>query len=85
MELINTLIDVYNLPPLTAFLLGILTSVSPCPLATNITAMAYLSKDLQGKRSLVRGLLYVAGRIASYTVLAFVMAAGISAFRLSSV
>ncbi|MDD5469735.1 MAG: aromatic aminobenezylarsenical efflux permease ArsG family transporter, partial [Candidatus Peribacteraceae bacterium] len=42
-------------------------------------------KDLQGKRSLVRGLLYVAGRIASYTVLAFVMAAGISAFRLSSV
>ena len=85
MELINTWIDAYNLPPLTAFLLGVLTSVSPCPLATNITAMAYLSKDLDGKRSLLRGLLYVAGRMASYTALALVMAAGISAFRLSSI
>ena len=85
MDLINTWIGVYNLPPLTAFLLGILTSLSPCPLATNITAMAYLSKDLEGRRSLVRGLLYVAGRMASYTGLALVMAAGISAFRLSSI
>ena len=42
MDFINHLIDAYNLPVLTAFLIGILTSISPCPLATNITAIAYI-------------------------------------------
>jgi cytochrome c-type biogenesis protein len=44
------LIDAYNIPMLTALLLGILTSVSPCPLATNIAAIAYLSKDAHASR-----------------------------------
>ncbi|HUS83266.1 MAG TPA: sulfite exporter TauE/SafE family protein, partial [Dehalococcoidia bacterium] len=46
-DFINTLIDNYNIPVLSAFLLGVLTSISPCPLATNITAVAYISKDIK--------------------------------------
>src|SRR3989339_249392 len=57
MELINSLIDSYNMPILTAFLLGILTSISPCPLATNITAIAYISRELKAiKNTLLNGL-----------------------------
>ena len=84
MEFINAILEAYNIPPLTAFLLGVITSISPCPMATNLTAMAYLSKDLRGMKALARGLLYVAGRMVSYTTLALMMAAGISAFRLSA-
>ena len=47
MDFINFLIDNYNIPILTAFLLGVLTSISPCPLATNITAIAYISKEIK--------------------------------------
>ena len=43
----NALINNYNIPLLTAFLLGVLTSISPCPLATNITAVAYISKEIK--------------------------------------
>ena len=69
MNFINTLIDQYNLPPLTAFLTGVLTSISPCPLATNITAIAYNSKDIKTtKNTLLNGLYYTLGRGFSYTL-----------------
>ncbi len=72
MDFINSLIDSYNIPILTAFLLGILTSISPCPLATNITAIAYISKEIKTiKHTLLSGLLYTLGRGISYTILAF--------------
>jgi hypothetical protein len=47
MNYINFLIDNYNIPILTAFLLGVFTSISSCPLATNITAIAYISKEIK--------------------------------------
>lgn len=69
MDFINHLIDAYNLPVLTAFLIGILTSISPCPLATNITAIAYISKDIKTPRhTLLNGLFYTLGRGISYTI-----------------
>jgi cytochrome c-type biogenesis protein len=84
MDLINTLIDSYNLPVLTAFLLGILTSISPCPLATNITAIAFISKDIKTpKHTLLNGLLYTLGRGLSYTLVAVLIYVGLSSFQIA--
>lgn len=86
MEYINALIDNYHAPFLTAFLLGILTSISPCPLATNITAIAYLSKEIKTARNtLLNGLFYTSGRGISYTLLAVLVFFGVSSFSLSSI
>lgn len=86
MELINSLIDTYNIPLLTAFLLGILTSISPCPLATNITAIAYISKEIKSaKRTVLNGLFYTIGRGVSYTLLAMLIFFGISSFQISRI
>lgn len=86
MDFINILIDNYNIPLLTAFLLGVLTSISPCPLATNITAIAYISKEIKTiKNTLLNGLFYTLGRGISYTVLATLIYFGISSFSISSI
>jgi cytochrome c-type biogenesis protein len=56
---------------LTAGWLGILTSVSPCPLATNIAAISYLGKNGSRFRDLlIAGLLYALGRLTAYMVVA---------------
>ncbi len=86
MELINSLIDNYNLPILTAFLLGILTSISPCPLATNITAIAFISKEIKTvKNTLLNGLFYTLGRGLSYTLLASLIFFGVSSFQIANI
>jgi len=85
-DIINTLIDNYNIPLLTAFLLGILTSISPCPLATNITAIAYISKEIKTvKNTLLNGLFYTLGRGISYTLLATLIYFGLSSFQISNI
>jgi len=85
MDFINALIDSYNIPLLTAFLLGILTSISPCPLATNITAIAYISKEIKTiKNTLLNGLFYTIGRGVSYTILAMLIYLGFSKFNISN-
>ena len=54
----------------TALWLGILTSISPCPLATNIAALSYISKDMTSiGRVFTNGVLYTAGRAAAYTLI----------------
>ncbi len=86
MDFINLLIDNYNIPLLTAFLLGILTSISPCPLATNITAIAYISKGIKTvKNTLLNGLYYTLGRGISYTLLATLIYFGLSSFQISRI
>jgi len=86
MALINSLIDNYNIPILTALLLGILTSISPCPLATNITAIAYISRDIKApKHTILSGLFYTLGRALSYTLLATLIYFGFSSFRISGI
>jgi len=86
MDFINSLIDNYNIPLLTAFLLGILTSISPCPLATNITAIAYISKEIKTvKNTLLNGLFYTLGRGISYTLLAALIYFGFSTFQISRI
>ena len=49
MEYLQTLLDNSEIPVVTAFLLGLLTAVSPCPLATNITAIGIKKKKYQQK------------------------------------
>ncbi|MCU0664993.1 MAG: aromatic aminobenezylarsenical efflux permease ArsG family transporter [Myxococcota bacterium] len=58
----------------TALWLGILTSISPCPLATNIAAISYVSKRVK-RPSLVllAGLLYTLGRTLSYFIVALLV------------
>ena len=85
MECLQHLLDGSTVPILTAFLLGLLTAVSPCPLATNIAAVGYISKDLENRRRVfLNGLLYTLGRVATYTllgaVLIAVLCAGASVF-----
>ena len=46
MNFLQSLLDNSSVPVITAFILGILTAVSPCPLATNITAIGFISKDI---------------------------------------
>lgn len=76
MDWLQTLLDNSGTPVLTAFLLGILTAVSPCPLATNIAAIGYVGKDIESRRRIfLNGLLYTLGRIISYTVLGAVLIA----------
>jgi sulfite exporter TauE/SafE len=64
--------------------LGVLTSISPCPLSTNIAAIAYLSKNLKTvKNTLANGIYYALGRAASYTLLAVLIYYGLSSFQIS--
>ena len=61
-------------PVLTALLLGLLTAISPCPLATNIAAVSYIGSDVADRKQVFRkGLAYTLGRTVSYTVLGIVL------------
>lgn len=83
-EWLNELAHSRELPWLAAFALGLLTAVSPCPLATNITATAYIAKGFKEKRNvLLSGILYTAGRALSYTLIGFVIYFGASKFHLA--
>lgn len=59
---------------LFAFWLGILTSISPCPLATNIAAVSYVSKRVgEPRHVLLTGFLYTLGRTLTYLVLGILL------------
>ena len=74
MDGLQTLLDNSSIPVLTAFLLGLLTALSPCPLATNIAAIGFIGKDMEDRKRVFRnGLLYTLGRILSYTLLGVVL------------
>ena len=74
MEWLQNLIDSSTTPALTAFLLGLLTAISPCPLATNIAAIGYISRDIESRGRIFRnGVLYAFGRIIAYTILGIVL------------
>jgi cytochrome c-type biogenesis protein len=62
----------------TALWMGLLTSVSPCPLAANIAAMSYLGREVGSRRrALVGGVLYTLGRALTYTALAAILVGGL--------
>lgn len=58
----------------SAFWLGILTSISPCPMATNIAAISFIGKKIDKPSGILfSGLLYTAGRTAVYLVLGILL------------
>ncbi len=60
-----------GVPLVAAFFIGLMTAMSPCPLATNITAIAYISRRLEDSRKiLLVGTLYAAGRTTAYVAIA---------------
>lgn len=62
----------------SAIWLGILTSISPCPLATNIAAISYIGRRLDSPgRIAAAGALYTLGRTLAYVALGIVLVAGI--------
>ena len=74
MDGLQTLLDNSSTPVLTAFLLGLLTALSPCPLATTIAAIGFIGKEMEDRKRVFRnGLLYTLGRILAYTLLGFVL------------
>ena len=76
MEWLQLLLDSSSTPILTAMLLGLITALSPCPLATNIAAIGFISKSFESrKKVLLNGLLYTLGRVVAYTLLGIVLIA----------
>jgi len=62
----------------SALWLGILTSISPCPLATNIAAVSYVGRRVGSPRAvLLSGGLYTLGRAVAYLVLGAVAVWGL--------
>jgi cytochrome c biogenesis protein CcdA len=83
MEVLNDLLETSQFPILTAFILGLMTAISPCPLATNITAIGYISKDIESRRKVfTNGLIYTLGRAISYTAIGVLFFFGASRFAL---
>lgn len=74
MEWLQQLLDSSTIPLVTAFLLGLLTAISPCPLATNITAIGFISKDIESRHRIFwNGILYTVGRIITYAGIGFIL------------
>ncbi|MEJ2245294.1 MAG: aromatic aminobenezylarsenical efflux permease ArsG family transporter [Acidobacteriota bacterium] len=70
--------DTLYLNVISALWLGILTSISPCPMATNIAAISFITGNIESsKRVLWSGLLYSAGRMLAYAVIAVLAVASL--------
>lgn len=83
MDFLQSLIEQYNIPLLSALVLGLMTAISPCPLATNITATAFISKNISSRRRVLwSGILYSAGRAFSYTAIGLILYFGASKFHI---
>ena len=84
-ELVLRISESVNFPLLSAFLIGVLAAISPCPLATNIAATAYISRNVTSRRYVITsGLLYTLGRMTTYfTVGALIMLADVKTHRIS--
>lgn len=84
MEFLTRMLENSSFPFLTALVLGLMTAISPCPLATNITAIGFIGKDIENRnRVFYNGLVYTLGRAVSYTLLAFIIFLGVDQFALS--
>lgn len=84
MDFLTNLLENSTMPWLSALVLGLMTAISPCPLATNITAVGFISKDIENRnRVFVNGLLYTLGRAISYTAIALIIFLGADQFKFS--
>jgi sulfite exporter TauE/SafE len=84
MEILQGILENSHYSFLTAALLGLMTAISPCPLATNISAIGFISRDLENRqRVFINGLVYTLGRAISYTTLALIIYFGASQMDIS--
>ncbi|NDP23086.1 MAG: sulfite exporter TauE/SafE family protein [Paludibacter sp.] len=84
MNFLTNILENSTLPWVTAFVLGLMTAISPCPLATNITAVGFISKDIENrKRVFINGILYTLGRAITYTSIALIIYLGADQFKFS--
>lgn len=69
-----------NIAPIAVFFIGLMTSLSPCPLTTNLAAIAYVSKNTKNpKKTALVGLVYTFGRALTYVILSvLIVNAGLS-------
>jgi cytochrome c-type biogenesis protein len=76
-----------NIPVITAFLLGLITAIAPCPMATNIAAVAYITRNVTDRKyAVITGSLYTLGRMFSYSLLGvLIIAAGMEIPWLSAI
>ena len=59
-----------SIPIISAFVLGLMAAIGPCTMATNIAALAYVSRRLTDRKyCLMTGVLYTVGRMITYSVL----------------
>lgn len=71
MNFLHTLLDNSTFPILSAFVLGIMMTISPCPFCSNITAIGFIGKDVKSKKTvMLNGVMYVLGKMVAYFVLA---------------
>lgn len=83
-EFLNNLYANTSTPFVSALVLGLLTAISPCPMATNITAIGFIGKDIDNKnRIFYNGLIYTLGRTFAYTALALIIYLGADQFKIS--
>jgi cytochrome c biogenesis protein CcdA len=69
MENLGSLLN-SNIPVIAAFLLGLITAISPCPMATNIAAIAYVSRGIANRNyAVITSMLYTVGRMFSYSLI----------------
>ncbi|MFZ4522703.1 MAG: aromatic aminobenezylarsenical efflux permease ArsG family transporter [Bacteroidales bacterium] len=79
MQYLQAILENSQYAALTAFILGLMTAISPCPLATNISAIGFISRDIENRRRVfVKGLVYTLGRAISYTGLGVILFLGAS-------
>ena len=62
-----------------SFYLGLLCAISPCPLATNIAAVGFVSRGATPRRTFLGGLLYALGRAIVYVMIAALLYKGVAA------
>lgn len=86
MDWLNDIAQNRETPLLAAFALGLLTAIAPCPLATNITATAFIAKTINNRRKvLLSGLLYTLGRMLTYTAIGAIIYFGASKFQVAKI
>lgn len=74
MEYLEILLSTSELPVVVALVLGVLTAIDPCPMAMNLTAIGYITKDITSSRRIVfNSLYYTLGRVVGYTLPAIVI------------
>ena len=79
MQYLQAILENSQYAALTAFTLGLMTAISPCPLATNISAIGFISRDIENRRRVfIKGLVYTLGRAISYTGLGIILFFGAS-------